>query len=232
LTRSVRLVCIPSSDFYFGAYASEVLSVVLANPDVLDPLAEFQRLLRERYEAATVRAQDPLAAFGPRTETVWYATNRPFPSRISAVVEIAAPPELVYRVYVDRFPEWQPAARLERIDAGAGPAGSEYVARYRIAGRTLEGRFTVVAADPPRSVRVEAKGVGGIRVWYAASFVATASGTVVHVEGDYDLPAKLLPNVAHAVLQAAIRREIDRAHARLVELSLQERRAAADDAAD
>jgi len=220
VTRKVRLVCIPSADFYFGAHARELLAGidVRLSPDAAR--AEFERLLRLRYEAAVVRPQDPLAARGPVDEMVWYATNRRFKSRISTMVEIPAPPEVVFPVYVDRFPDWQPALKLERVDGARGKSCAEYVATYELLGRRLEGRFTVVDADPPRSVRVEGKGIGGIRLWYATTFRPIETGTSVRVDGDYDIPGTMLPGFAVRVIEAAVRREVDRAHATLREFCI------------
>ncbi|TMF36584.1 MAG: hypothetical protein E6I26_08130 [Chloroflexi bacterium] len=167
-----------------------------------------------------VRPQDPLAARGPVDEMVWYATNRRFKSRISTMVEIPAPPEVVFPVYVDRFPDWQPALKLERVDGARGKSCAEYVATYELLGRRLEGRFTVVDADPPRSVRVEGKGIGGIRLWYATTFRPIETGTSVRVDGDYDIPGTMLPGFAVSVIEAAVRREVDRAHATLREFCI------------
>ena len=224
-----RLVCIPSNDLVFAAHAREVLASLPSDTDGQVDRAEFERRLRGRYPGAVVRAQEPFARLHASDALTWYATNRPYRSRISAIVDVAAPQSFVFDVYVRRFPEWQVAVQLEPIgypaSAPDGLAGSEFAARYEIFGRGFEGRFRVVDADPPRSVRVEATGTGGIRVWYATSFSRSGSGTRVHVVGDYDVPLVLLPRIQRIVLGRVITRDIDRVHAALRNLCEREARA-------
>jgi hypothetical protein len=228
-----RLVCIPSNDAAFAAHAHDLLAALPNDEDGHPSRAEFERRLRERYPSAVVRAQEPLARLHASDAVTWYATNRTYRSRISAIVDVAAPQPFVFEVYVRRFPEWQVAVELEPIGPDGGLAdgivGSEFAARYELFGRGFQGRFRVIDADPPHSVRVEATGTGGIRVWYATSFSAWGAGTRVHVVGDYDVPLVLLPRVQRLVLGRVITRDIDRVHAALRELC--EREATAQAAA-
>lgn len=158
-----------------------------------------------------MRPREGIASFGQTDDLVWYVTRRRYGSRIAKKVEIAAPQPFVFNVYVDRFADWMVGLRVERTELKPGIVGTEYRASYELFGRTLEGRFRVVEADPPRSVRVEAKGVGGIQLWYVTTFQPTEKGTLVAVLGDYDLPARLVPGVGKAFEQV-IGHEIDRAH--------------------
>jgi hypothetical protein len=166
-----------------------------------------------------VRAQDPLARVAGSDDVVWYATNRTYRSRISAALDIAAPTELVFATYIDRFPDWQRSVALRPVGSDGRLVGREFAASYSIFGRRFEGRFRIVDADPPRFVRIEARGAGGIRVWYATSFAPTEDGrTHLDVLGDYDVPGTLFPRVQRLVLEQVIGRDIDRAHADLVAL--------------
>lgn len=207
-----RLVCIPSNDPAFAAHARELLASLPGDLHGDAGRAEFERRLRERYPQAVVRAQEPLARLHASDAVTWYATNRTYRSRISASFDVAAPQEFVFDVYVRRFPEWQTAVHLEAIGSDEGLVGAEYSARYELFGRTFSGSFRVIDADPPRTVRVEAAGGGGIRVWYATSFSATPTGCRVAVVGDYDVPFDLLPRIQRLVLGRVIGRDIDRVH--------------------
>ncbi len=214
-----RLVCIPSADLVFAAFAEDLLSTL--PPELEDEAAveELQRRLRVRYAGAVVRPRDALAEVVSNLETVWYVTHRPFRSRIYKTVSVALRVEDAFHVYVDRVADWQTAFRLRAVNIEPAIVGSRYVAVYEFFGRTLEGRFEIVAADPPRSVRIEADGAG-VRVWYATTFTATPGGTLIEVVGDYDLPDGLLPRVADRLfVERAIQRQIDGAHQSLRELA-------------
>jgi hypothetical protein len=217
LAAAIRLVCIPSSDVDFAAFARAALAALppAASPESLR--ATFEQRMRERYPAATVRPQEGLATVG-RQGVVWYVSNRPFQSRIAGSVDVPGAPELVYHIYVERWPEWQTGVELRLRGSPTPLIGREYSATYKIVGRTFEGIFRVVDADPPRSVRVEAIGVGGIRVWYATTFRASKRGTTVDVVGDFDVPAALLPGLQRLVLERLIGVDVERSHAALADL--------------
>src|SRR5438045_3718611 len=67
-----------------------------------------------------------------------------------------------------------------------------YAAYCGLFGRRLQGKVVLVHADPPRSVRLEANGMG-VRAWYVTSFAPTPAGTRLTVVGDYDVPIRILP---------------------------------------
>jgi hypothetical protein len=215
---TVRVVCIPSTDAAFGAYARELLASTHDDAATDIARAQFEHRLRARYPGAIVRSREPFATLGPTTEVVWYATNRTYPHQLAAIVHIAAPPSLVFDVYVDRFPEWQPSLRLRRRPPTSEQPGLLFDAEYELLGRHLQGVFRVVEADAPRSVRVEATGAGGVKVWYATSFRPEGEGTALEVFGDYDVPSTLLPRLQSFVLERIIKRDIARAHEVLKEL--------------
>src|SRR2546422_282263 len=102
--------------------------------------------------------------------------------------------------------------------------GSEYAAYYELFGRLVEGRLVLVDADPPRSVRFEANGMG-IRAWYMTSFAESLAGTQLTVVGDYDVPIRILPKIADRLfVERTIQRQIHAAHKALLELCLRENR--------
>jgi polyketide cyclase/dehydrase/lipid transport protein len=214
-----RLVCIPSTDAEFAADATALLARLFdASHDEAFLRAELERRLRASYPGAVVRPQEPLARMAQSDEVVWYATKRTYRSRIAASLDVSAPPDVVFGVYVDRFPEWQRAVRLRPIEPTGRLVGREFAATYVLFGKAFEGRFRIIEAAPPRSVRVEAVGSAGIRVWYVTSFESTGTGTHLEVLGDYDVPLTLFPRLQRLVLERVIGRDIDRAHADLREL--------------
>src|SRR6185369_10743923 len=95
---------------------------------------------------------------------------------------------------------------------GQSGVGAAYEATYSFMGRRYAGQFRIVAADPGRSVSIEAKG-SGIAVWYVTSFHPDGDGTRVHVKGDYEVPDNFLARIAdRLILERAIGRDIDRAN--------------------
>jgi hypothetical protein len=221
---TVRLICIPSSDSAFAAAVDAALAAATAeSPDKLMP-DELQRRVQVRYPGALVRPRESIAAVGHTPETVWYVTNRPFASRLSADLEVPVPVELAFRIYVERVVEWQNAVRLRPIRLMPRLVGSEYAAHYELFGRVVEGRLVLVGADPPRSVRFEANGLG-IRAWYMTSFAPSALGSRLTVVGDYDVPIRILPKIADRLfVERTIQRQIDAAHQALLELCWREHR--------
>ncbi|HET7028054.1 MAG TPA: SRPBCC family protein [Candidatus Limnocylindrales bacterium] len=218
-----RLVCIPSTDAEFAADATALLARLFdAAHDEAFVRAELERRLRASYPGAVVRPQEPLARMAESDELIWYATKRTYQFRIAASFDVSAPPDVAFGVYIDRFPEWQRAVSLRPIEPTRRLVGREFAATYMLFGMAFEGRFRVIDADPPRSVRVEAVGSGGIRVWYITSFEPSGNGTHLDVLGDYDVPPILFPRLQRLVLERVIGRDIDRAHADLRELCARE----------
>jgi hypothetical protein len=214
------LICIPSSNARFATRAQSVLDELLrAEPELCTP-EEFQRRLRTSFPGSVVRVRHPLAELVIEDAPVWYVTDRAFRSRIDLTIELDVPQQTVFEVYVRDVVEWQTALRLAPVRLLPGLVGSEWTASWQIVGISVHGTLRLVEADPPHSVRFEAGG-GGVRAWYDTSFVATESGgTRLMVAGDYDLPAGLLGRIAdRIVVESIIRRQIDGAHAELVELA-------------
>ena len=76
----------------------------------------------------------------------------------------------------------------------------------------------MLAADPPRSVTIEARG-SGVTVWYETTFIPIPGGTTVTVRGDYELPETFIGRIADRLgAERAIARDIDRANEAYVAL--------------
>jgi hypothetical protein len=212
-----RLITIPSRDEVFGRAARELLPTI---PDELGldaARARFEFELRRRFPTAEVREQDELAR-PEGGDLVWYATRRQRFFRIDTSIHVPLAPPEAFAAYTGRVVEWQTAVELSPIRVTPELAGTEYGAIYRFMGAEHAGTFRVIAADPPRSVTIEADGAG-IRVWYATTFAAIPGGTTVTVRGDYELPDTILARVADRLgMERAIARDIDRANAAFLRL--------------
>jgi uncharacterized membrane protein len=216
LDRQPRLVCIPSADAEFSEHASELLAALSDRRDTEDARETLEHRLRRRFPTAVVRPRDPLAEIGVEAQPVWYVTRHGYRSRLAATVLISAPLEQVFDLYVEtaRIPEWQTAISVTPLESRPELVGNEYLARYKVLGMPVKGRFRVVDAERPTYFRVEAQG-GGIRLWYATTFTAVGPGeTRIDVDGDYDVPTLILGRLVDRLfVERAVQRDADYAHA-------------------
>lgn len=210
VTADLRVIAVPSNDEAFVREAQHLAERIPAGLGLgPDALAWYERELKRGYPNATVHAQDELARIQPGP-TTWYAHNGGPIFRIDTAVDVGLPLEHAFAVYVDRVVEWQTAVRLTAAHMTPQLVGSEYEARFDFLGHTYLGKFRITAADPPRSVALEASG-SGIAVWYVTRFEpgALPGTTHVTVKGDYRLPDMLLARIADRLfLERTIAREI------------------------
>ena len=218
MNRRPRLVCIPSTDSEFAGFVNDRFSEIAGALQGDDEVRErLESLIRRRYPTSVVRPRDPLAEIGLDTSSVWYVTRSPYRSRLAATIEIAAPVELVFGLYIqpERIPEWQTAVHVTPLVSVPDLIGNEYLARYKIVGQLVQGRFRVVDAERPTYLRMEAHGLG-IRLWYASTFTRTSIGTRLDVEVDYDVPPNALAQLADRLfIERAVQRDVDYAHQNL-----------------
>lgn len=216
-----RLVCIPSTDSVFAEHANALFEQIAPDLAVDGASERFTNQLRLTYPTAVVREREELAELWPGNDPVWYVIRRAYASRIVASVDIPAERSIVYRIYVERMPEWQVVVQLRPVKRPHAAVAAEYAAAYEFLGRTLNGRLRVVDASPPWAVRVEAEGMG-VKVWYVTTFRPTETGTKVEVAGDYVLPSRIIPAaVGRLFAERRIAQDIERAHAALRELCVQ-----------
>jgi uncharacterized protein YndB with AHSA1/START domain len=217
-----NVVFVPSDD---AALAEHVRALVL-EPDVAELLdrhdhAQLQKRLRERFPNGTVRPREELAQVRPDDPPVWYVSRGRERFRLHASVRIAVPREDVYRIYVDpdKIHLWQGVARIRPIHKSDQTVGNSWEAEYEILRIRLAGTFRIVKAEPPGSVRVEALGPLRSRLWYEVTFTEKEAGTLIQVEGDYELPLELLTRVPSRLFaEREIERVVSRSHVRLKEL--------------
>jgi hypothetical protein len=118
-------------------------------------------------------------------------------SHLSTTVRVEAPADVVYDIVADpsRGPEWQTlVAELGEVSGRPGGVGSSYVGYYKVAGRRLEGRFIVTAAERPTLHQAAGTTRGGWARW--TTLIEPESGNEasceVRVSLEYELPGEVV----------------------------------------
>jgi hypothetical protein len=130
---------------------------------------------------------------------------------------VEAPPEVVFDVIADpsRAAEWQSLlAEMASISGRPGGVGSSYVAFYRVAGRRLEARFVVTAAERPLLHQASGTTRGGWARW-TTLIDPVEAGSDVRVDLEYELPGELLGGLFGVVAGHRLDREFRRTYAGL-----------------
>ncbi|HEX5590596.1 MAG TPA: SRPBCC family protein [Candidatus Limnocylindrales bacterium] len=122
-------------------------------------------------------------------------------SVIEHAVDIAAPPEVVWRVYVDpvRLPEWQTGNPVIEDVTGPGDrVGTTYVSR-RGPGAA---RTTIVESDPPGRLVTMTTAYFGLRFDVTSELRAAGPGTRLTIRAETRWPrgAGVLGRLVEAVL--------------------------------
>jgi hypothetical protein len=213
------LVFVPSDDDAFVGLVGEMAE----EPDIAAALErldhrELQTRIREHFPKATVRPREELARVHPDEPPVWYVARGRERFRLRASVWIATPREDVFRVYVDptNIDLWQGVARVRAEAPSPTIVGTSWEAEYEILRIRLAGTFRIVQAEVPARIRVEALGPLRSRLWYVTRFEEKDGGTLVDVEGDYELPFELLTRVPSRLFaEREIERVVAASHERL-----------------
>jgi len=115
-------------------------------------------------------------------------------SHLSTTIHVDAPPTVVFDLIADpsRGPEWQTlVTKMGEISGRPGGVGSSYVGYYRLAGRRLEGRFVVTAADRPTLHQVAGTTRGGWARW-TTIIESAGAGCDLRVSLEYELPGEIV----------------------------------------
>lgn len=136
-------------------------------------------------------------------------------SHLSTTLRVGATPETVYDLIADpsRAPEWQTLlAGLGEISGRPGEVGSSYSAFYRVAGRRMEARFVVTAAERPRIHQSAGTTRGGWARW-TTMIEPAGSGAEVRISLEYELPGdavgSLFGMLTGPVIEKAFHRTYD-----------------------
>jgi hypothetical protein len=115
-------------------------------------------------------------------------------SHLSTTVRVDAPPTVVFDLIADpsRGPEWQTLVTdMGEISGRPGGVGSSYIGYYRLAGRRLEGRFVVTAAERPTLHQVAGTTRGGWARW-TTIIEPSGTGSELRVSLEYELPGEII----------------------------------------
>jgi ribosome-associated toxin RatA of RatAB toxin-antitoxin module len=115
-------------------------------------------------------------------------------SHLSTTLHVDASPEIVFDLIADpaRGPEWQKMlVELGEISGRPGGVGSSYTGYYHVAGRRIQGRFVVTAAERPRIYQAAGTARGGWTRW--TTFIEPADGASdIRVSLEYELPGEIV----------------------------------------
>jgi hypothetical protein len=109
-------------------------------------------------------------------------------------MHVDASPEVVFDLIADpaRGPEWQTmVVEMGEISGRPGGVGSSYTGYYRVAGRRIEGRFVVTAAERPRIHQAAGTTRGGWARW-TTMIEPAGDGADVRVTLEYELPGEIV----------------------------------------
>jgi hypothetical protein len=116
---------------------------------------------------------------------------------LTTTVLVDASPEVIFDLVADpaRGPEWQSLVTgMGGIAGRPGGVGSSYVGYYRVAGRRVEGRFVVTAAERPTLLQVAGTTRGGWARW-TTIIEPSGNGSLVRASLEYELPGEILGSV-------------------------------------
>jgi uncharacterized protein YndB with AHSA1/START domain len=138
-------------------------------------------------------------------------------SHLSATVRVDASPETVFDIVADpaRAPEWQSlVAEMLEMSGRPGGLGTSYVARYRVAGRRLETRFVVTAAERPTLLAVAGTTRGGWVGWTTV-IERAGDGSIVRASLEFELPGEIVGGLFGLLTGNRVEREFRRTYANL-----------------
>ncbi len=115
-------------------------------------------------------------------------------TQIHRSIEIAAPPEAVFRELTDlhRLTRWSTITETHEGPDDQLALGQEFDQTLRVAGVKLPSTWRVVEYDAPRVVAYDATSPGGGRLHMRQVVTPNASGSAVDLDVDYDLPGGVL----------------------------------------
>jgi hypothetical protein len=150
-------------------------------------------------------------------------------SHLSTSVRVEAPAEVVYDIVADpsRGPDWQTlVTELGEISGRPGGVGSSYVGYYRLAGRRVEGRFIVTAAERP-SLHVAAGTTRGGWARWTTMIEALDEGAAseVRVTLEYELPGEPVGSLFGMLTGNRLEAEFKRSYANLQRIAQEAARA-------
>ena len=148
-------------------------------------------------------------------------------SHLTTTVHVDASPEVVFDLVADpvRGPEWQTlVTEMGAISGRPGGIGSSYVGYYRLAGRRVEGRFVVTAAERPALLQVAGTTRGAWARW-TTIVEPSGDGSLVRASLEYELPGEILGSVLGLLTGNRIDHELKRTYVNLKRVAEEDARA-------
>jgi hypothetical protein len=142
-------------------------------------------------------------------------------SHLSTTFRVAASPDIVFDLIADpaRGPEWQTMiTELGEISGRPGGVGSSYVGYYKVAGRRIEGRFIVTAAERPTLHQAAGTTRGGWARW-TTMIEPIDEGSEVRVDLEFELPGEMLGSLFGMLTGNRLEQEFRRTYDNLRELA-------------
>jgi len=144
-------------------------------------------------------------------------------SHLSTTLRVEAPADVVYDIVADpaRGPEWQTlVAELGAVAGRSGGVGSSYIGYYKLAGRRVEGRFIVTAAERPTLHVASGSTSGGWARWTTMiTPLDDGAASEVRVSLEYELPGEVLGSLFGMLTGNRLEAEFKRSYANLKRLA-------------
>jgi len=142
-------------------------------------------------------------------------------SHLATTIRVAAPPEIVFDLVADpaRGPQWQTMiSDMGEISGRPGGVGSSYIGYYRVAGRRLEGRFVVTAAERPTLHQAAGTTRGGWARW-TTMIEPVDGGSEVRVDLEYELPGEMIGSLFGKLTGYRLEQELNKTYDNLRKLA-------------
>jgi uncharacterized protein YndB with AHSA1/START domain len=149
-------------------------------------------------------------------------------SHLATTIRVAAPPEIVFDLVADpsRGPQWQTMiSDMGEISGRPGGVGSSYIGYYRVAGRRLEGRFVVTAAERPTLHQAAGTTRGGWARW-TTMIEPVDGGSEVRVDLEFELPGEMIGSLFGKLTGNRLEQELNKTYDNLRRLAEAEARRA------
>ena len=142
-------------------------------------------------------------------------------SHLSTTFRVDAPPDVIFDLIANpaRGPEWQTMiSDMGEISGRPGGVGSSYVGFYRLAGRRIEGRFIVTAAERPTLHQAAGTTRGGWARW-TTMIERVEGGSSVKVDLEYELTGEILGSLFGALTGNRLEQEFKKTYRNLKDLA-------------
>lgn len=123
-----------------------------------------------------------------------------------------APIERVFELGTDfkRYPEWNGSySEIKEVIGPPDKVGTRILGVTKVLGRHMEGWGEIVEVDPPRLLKIAGKGLEGGTVTTTYRSSPAGTGTDFEFEGEYELPAGFLGQIADKLfVERAVERDL------------------------